>query len=92
MGNLQEHFREDLKIRFHEHVERVTNDSLGGVLDWDYAIIGAALVDVIEHLGYGTGREIACGTPELLESGQMSECRKRAEVTDHQRFLEASAR
>ena len=38
--------RNDLQIAVHEHVERVSDDAFGGILDWHHAVIGAVFGDL----------------------------------------------
>ncbi len=63
----------DLQVRVDEHVERVVHHALGGVLDGNDAVIGAAAVHFAEDVTDGLDRHILGRKAELLHAGHVRE-------------------
>ena len=87
----QFHLAADGQRRAQEHVQRVRDRALGGVLDRHHAIVGGAGVDLAKHLFDGGLRQAADGLPEVLVRGVLREGPRRAQIRHRERPLQGQA-
>ena len=80
--NWQNCLRNDFQIAVHEHVERVRDDALGGILHRHHAVIRALFADLGENVRNGFLRRVFQTGAEFLDGGLMRERRFRAEIRD----------
>src|SRR6266404_3771456 len=88
MLNRQNDLRNNLQITVHEHVERVGDDALGGILDRHHAVIGAVFRDLGENVRDGFLRGITQAGTEPPDGRLVREGRLRPEIGDGHGFLE----
>ena len=84
----QDDLRHDLQIAVNEHVERVRDDTLGGVLDGHHAVIRAVLANLGEYVGDGPVREIAQARAESPNGRLVGERSLGSQIGDPHRLLQ----
>ena len=85
------HLTADRETGRHEHIQRMTDDSLGGVLDRHHSVVATAGFDAAKHrCDIFDGNRID-GVPEMLEGGAFGEGAFRSQVCDCERLLQCPA-
>ena len=88
MLHRQNDLRDDLQVAIHEHVERVRDDALGGVLDGDHAIVRAVFADFGEDIGDGLLRRVEQAGAEAADGGLVGEGRLGPKIGNGEGLLE----
>ena len=88
MLNGQNDLRNDFQIAVHKHVERVSDDAFGRILDRDDAVIRAVFADFAENVSDGLLWRVVKARAKSANGGLVSESGFGSEIRDGERFLE----
>ncbi len=88
MLHRQHDLRDNLQVAVHEHVQRVRDHALGGVLHRHHAVIRAVLAHLAEDIGDGLHRRVVQAGPETANGGLVGEGRLRPQIRHRQGLLE----
>ncbi len=91
LGNVEGQFTADHDVRIGEPVERYVDGPSRGVLHGHDTVLGAAALDLVEHLGDSADRPILDRRPEALKGGLVREGGGRTKVGDRERGFEGAA-
>ena len=86
--NFQQHLRNNFQIAVHEHVERVGDDTLGGIFHGHDAVVRRLFGNFGENIRDRFLRAIIQARAEFLDRRLMRESRFRAEIRDGHGFFE----
>ena len=86
--HLLQDFSIDLKVRIDEHIQRVVDDALGGVLDRNHAEMRAPTLDLVEDFFDTAHRDVLCRLSEFLNTGEVGEGRPGPEIGNLLRALQ----
>src|SRR5215467_1184172 len=84
----QNNLRDNLQITVDKHVEGMSHDAFGRVLDRDHTVIGAILANFSKNLGDGLLRGIMEARPETSDGCLMGKGCFRTEVSDGHGLLQ----
>src|SRR5882762_10813644 len=86
--NGQNDLRNNLQIAVHEHVERMGDNALGGILDGNNSVVCAVLADFAEDVGDRLLSGVKQAGAEAPNGGLVREGGFGSQIRDRKRFLE----